>query len=762
MAGGIDTEVARTAWEHSPLATILLDEHQRIRHINPAAVLLLGRGATELRGNDWSELCTPLFQPIARTRLAAAAAPMILDMIGLRGPLTLSWHVARLADGGTLLVGVNITEEHHAQLQLRASEARFRTLVDHAPEAILVLDVDASAYVDANANAERLLGRSRDELCELDPDALAPPTQPDGRSSHLAAQAYLRQALSGETQAFEWTYRHASGAALSTEVHLLRLPDEGRRLVRASVRDVSERRHLEQLRQRSAELSEQNRLILAAARLKNDFIANMSHELRTPLNAIIGFAELLMDGRVGTLDDEQRGCISDILSSGRHLLTLVNGVLDLAKLEAERLEFFPAEVEPAALVEEVAATLRGLLGDKQLGLEVVVDPGLPSLFIDPGKLRQVLYNYLSNAIKFTPAGGHITLRLQADGPRRFRLEVTDTGIGISVADQGRLFTQFQQLDAGPGKRHQGTGLGLVLTKKLVEAQGGQVGVSSLPGQGSTFFAVLPRRAGGPQPLYTPVATARVPRVLALESSPEGRHELEATLRQAGYAVEVVATVAQALERCGSRRYDAVCFPLTPGEGSAVDFLAQLRAGGPSADAAALVTALSPEGGLVCIHVNDALARPLATDTLARALASTGVAPGPGRTVLLVDAGLSIDSTLFAAVRDLGFRPLQVATHEAALEIARTTHAEIVIVDVLAPGLDGVRLLEALRAEPGGRRPAIILWGNRALADADVQRLRTSMARAQLRGELGRARLLGELARGLGRGAVAHGMAGATP
>jgi signal transduction histidine kinase len=241
------------------------------------------------------------------------------------------------------------------------------------------------------------------------------------------------------------------------------------------------------------ELEAQNRRVQEANRLKSEFLANMSHELRTPLNSIIGFAELLQGGEIASDSPEHREFLGDILKSGRHLLELINDVLDLAKVEAGKIEFRAEPVKLGHLLDEVTAVLRGLAAVKRIRLETELDPEVDELTIDPARLKQVLYNYVSNAIKFTADGGRIAIRAQPHGQDAFRIEVDDNGIGIAPADIGRLFVEFEQLDAGAS--HAGTGLGLVLTKRIVEAQGGTVGVKSTLGKGSIFFAVLPRHRG---------------------------------------------------------------------------------------------------------------------------------------------------------------------------------------------------------------------------------------------------------------------------
>jgi signal transduction histidine kinase len=239
-------------------------------------------------------------------------------------------------------------------------------------------------------------------------------------------------------------------------------------------------------------LEVENRRIEEGSRLKGEFVANMSHELRTPLNSIIGFAEMMADERFGPMPPKYARFSSLILKSAGHLLQLINDILDLAKVESGKIDLKPERVQLAAVVEDVASIAGGLARQRGIRIETAVAPAIGDVHIDPNRLKQVLYNYLSNAIKFSHEHGRVEVRIRADGADQFSVEVEDWGIGIKEEDLNRLFVEFQQLDAGTAKQHKGTGLGLALTKRIVEAQGGSVGVHTKYGVGSTFYAKLPR------------------------------------------------------------------------------------------------------------------------------------------------------------------------------------------------------------------------------------------------------------------------------
>ncbi len=253
-----------------------------------------------------------------------------------------------------------------------------------------------------------------------------------------------------------------------------------------SVLAIQNARLFREIEEKSAELE-------VANRHKSEFLANMSHELRTPLNAVIGFSEVLIDRMFGELNDKQEEYLQDILSSGRHLLSLINDILDLSKIEAGRMELELGSFDLPVALDNALTLVRERASRHGITLGVSVDPGIGEIVADERKVKQVLVNLLSNAVKFTPEGGKVTMSVvRADGS--VEIAVSDTGIGIAQDDQEAIFEEFRQVGSDYTRKREGTGLGLPLARRFVELHGGRIWVKSEVGKGSTFTFSIPERA----------------------------------------------------------------------------------------------------------------------------------------------------------------------------------------------------------------------------------------------------------------------------
>jgi PAS domain S-box-containing protein len=459
----------------------------------------------------------------------------------------------------------DVTQRKRSEQALRSSEEKYRTLIDHIPDVVWTADADGH-LVYISGNAVKVLGFGLEELLDLGSQFWM--NRIHAEDAPRVRQAYQKLFSDGEKfdveyrvcrKDGEWIWLHNS--AFFTR------PREGVLCADGIFRDITQRRLAEAVIQQSKEAAE------AANRAKSQFLANMSHELRTPLNAIIGFSEILADETFGDLNDRQLKYINNILNSGVHLHQLINDILDLAKVEAGRMELVCKNFGVAKAVSEVQTIVKTLANKKQISLEFETAIELPSLFGDEAKFKQIMYNLLSNAIKFTPDGGKVQVTAtiptatgtNSNPAEQFlQVAVTDTGIGIAANDHERVFKEFEQVDSSYGRQQQGTGLGLALTRRLVEMHGGRIWVESegIEGKGSTFTFLIPisqAEAGPPPPNGHPNADDGVSRPLVLVVTNDDHHQqlLGNHLTAAGYDILVVAETAALLAALKTRQPYAV-------------------------------------------------------------------------------------------------------------------------------------------------------------------------------------------------------------
>ena len=382
----------------------------------------------------------------------------------------------------------DITERLDAEQRLRKSEERLAGIIGSAMDGIISVD-EQQRIVVFNAAAEKMFGYTASEMLGQSLDRLIPERFRAAHAGHIRKfeQTHVTSRTIGALGTIFGL--RANGEEFPIEASISQAAAGEVKLFTVILRDVTERRLAEQLRLENLRLDERSRHVEEANRLKSEFLANMSHELRTPLNAIIGFTEMLIDRRPGPLNPKQQEYLGDVYNSAIYLLQLINDVLDLAKVEAGKMVFSPEQFSIGKAIEEVCAVTKAIAQKKGIGLKVNVAPALRYVTLDQQKFKQVLYNLLSNAIKFTDEGGKVEIRAAMHDAHHFKLAVVDTGIGIKTEDIARLFKAFEQLQSGAWQ--EGTGLGLALTRKIVELQGGTIGVESDVGQGSCFTIVLP-------------------------------------------------------------------------------------------------------------------------------------------------------------------------------------------------------------------------------------------------------------------------------
>ncbi|HEV7811007.1 MAG TPA: response regulator [Candidatus Limnocylindrales bacterium] len=463
----------------------------------------------------------------------------------------------------------------------------------------------------------------------------------------------------------------------------------------------------------------------AASAAKSDFLASMSHELRTPLNAIIGFSELMAtEPEMGGSRNVPSEWITHIRTGGGHLLALINDVLDLAKIEAGRIDLHVEQVDVSRAIAESVAGLRPLADRKGLRVAVVGSPLIAE--VDPGRLRQILYNLLSNAIKYTNEGGAITIETSTHETVA-RIDVEDTGTGISAEDLDHVFEEFRQV-GDHSSRDGGTGLGLALTRRLVEAHGGRLEVQSTIGVGSRFSVILPAAiaasTANPEPA-TPVEVAGRD-VLVIEDEPSSVRLLETYLAEAGYAMRVAGSGEAGLAMVHAAAPGAILLDvLLPGI-DGWEVLRHLKADPETRDIPVIIVTVVDERGVgLALGAVDYLLKPIDRNALLERLGRhdvpTPLAETPVRVLAIDDDPATLD-LIEHGLRPFGFSVSRAASGRLGVDAARQAPPDLVICDLLMPEMDGFEVVNVLHHDPRTREVPILVLTAHTLTPAEKARL----------------------------------------
>jgi len=441
------------------------------------------------------------------------------------------------------------------------------------------------------------------------------------------------------------------------------------------------------LEQQSAELA-------VASRHKSEFLASMSHELRTPLNAVIGFSEVLLERMFGEVNERQAQYLGHIHESGRHLLALLNDILDLSKIEAGQMSLETGPVDVLTLVESTAGLVRERARQRGLTLATEVPAGLPVVHADELRVRQVVLNLLTNAVKFTPQGGHVSVSVDRDGAD-LRVSVADDGVGISPADQERIFESFQQGDRMMSAQ-EGTGLGLTLSRRIVELHGGRLWVESEPGRGSTFRFTLAVHESTRLPL-TPGPGGGGPSVLLVEDDRRSSDLMAILLADQGFRVVSAASGEEALDALGREVPSAVVLDIRLPGIDGWEVLRHIKGEAGLAHLPVIVVSILDERGRgYALGADDYLVKPVARDLLVDSLRRAGLGPDRGgRLVWVVDRDPRTRSALAGDLRTGGWAVLTSASVSEGLTEARLRVPRVVLVDLASTaddGYAGVRVL----------------------------------------------------------------------
>ena len=505
----------------------------------------------------------------------------------------------------------------------------------------------------------------------------------------------------------------------------------------------------QQLEQQSVELAR-------ASQHKSEFLASMSHELRTPLNAVIGFSEVLLERMFGELNERQEEYLQDILSAGRHLLALLNDILDLSKVEAGQMELEISSFDAADALAYSLSLVRERATQHRIALHLDARAEeLGHVRADELRFKQVMLNLLSNAVKFTPDGGTVTVTAQRE-PEGLVVTVKDTGVGIPEAEQQRIFDSFQQGGRSVSKV-EGTGLGLTVTKRIVELHGGRVWLESAPGRGSMFGFSLPQEAS-----TAPSVGARVdhewaaavdaggtpdarPVVVVIEDDESSAELVAVHVGAAGLRPVVVRTGEEGIEAVRALRPAAVILDIRLPGMDGWDVLSVLKASPETAQTPVVVVSVLPQRGRgFALGAADYLVKPVGGDQLVAALERVVDRPlpqAPGRRIAVVDDDTAALELVRATLEPLGWEVHTCAQGSEALALVREQRPAVVVVDLLMPETDGFAVIDAVRAHPETASIPIVVLTAKTLTAVERRRLHGRIEFVASKGELD----LGELA-----------------
>jgi PAS domain S-box-containing protein len=653
---------------------------------------------------------------------------------------------------GYLLIGTDNTarkqiEEERMKLDQRLRDQHFytRSLLESNIDALMTTD-PRGIITDVNKQMEALTGCTRDEL-------IGAPFKNYFTDSARAEAGINRVLNEGKVTNYELTARARDGTLTVVSYNATTFHDRDRRLqgVFAAARDMTE------LKQYEYTLQQKNVELEGASRMKSEFLANMSHELRTPLNAIIGFSEVLKDGMVGELTDQQRGFIGDIFGSGTHLLSLINDILDLSKVEAGKMQLDMEPLAVSALFENSLSIIREKAASRNIQLSMRIDPALSAVQADARKVKQIVYNLLSNAVKFTSEGGLVALhasrvprsRVGASSgtwPSRdfplpegeehaefLQISVRDNGIGISPDGLERLFTPFSQIDSGLARRFEGTGLGLAMVKLLAELHGGTVTVESAVGQGSRFTVWLPLRspkAAPAPPMPTPVAAMDAvmiaPMALVVDDDYKSAELIRVLLEAEGFAVIHAASAEAGLMLAIQQPLALITLDITLPHMDGWEFLDRIKQVPALASVpVVIVSILADRNRGIALGASAVLQKPLARQELCDALGELALFPRAPETelrVLVVDDDPQAVELAALGVLGLATTVLRAYGGREAIEIAQRERPDLIILDLMMPEINGFDVVGALVQRPDTARIPVLVVTAKPITAADRAQL----------------------------------------
>jgi PAS domain S-box-containing protein len=615
--------------------------------------------------------------------------------------------------------------------QLRESEEHTRSIIDTAQDAFIAMDQDGR-ITEWNPQAEKTFGWSRREALDRDVSETIIPE--DTRPSHLEALAHFKRTGHGPVlnKQIEVVGLRRDGSTFPLELSIAPVQRGNHFRFNAFLRDVTEsKQYQKRIEVQNRELDLRNREVERANELKSNFLATMSHELRTPLNAIIGFSDLLSEETAGELNEKQKRFVTHVKGGAKHLLQLINDILDLSKIESGHLELNEETFALAELIPEVLSTIRPLAMAKKIELEADAADDT-TVRGDRVRLKQVLYNLLSNAIKFTPDCGTVTLKSSREADCVVT-SVKDNGLGIAPGDLELIFEEFRQSGGTTKGISEGTGLGLAITKRLVRQHMGDISVTSSPGKGSEFVFSLPychieqaeklstNMTSGP--FESSVASGTKGLVLVVDDDPAATELLTRILEADGYNVDIAASGAEAVAKAAAQRPDVITLDILMPGGNGFGTLFELKhATETSAIPVIVVSVIDQRSTGLLLGAAEYLMKPIDRDLLLRTIYKY-IPRHRGGNLLIVEDDPAAAHMIGEVLASNGFHSEVAINGAEAIRAIAHQPPDAVLLDLMMPGLDGFDVLRWLDQHSSAKPIPVFILTSKDLTVAESEFLR---------------------------------------
>ncbi len=686
---------------------------------------------------------------------------------------------------------------------LKEDEEKYRALFEASNDAVFIMDKEK--FLECNEQTLKIFGCAREDIIGQSPLKFSPPTQPDGSLSKKSATEKIMAAFHGEHQRFYWQHTRLDGSTFDAEVSLNPTHLGNKAVVQAVVQDISERKKAEEkikeysrnlegmveertsgleaaqkamlnlvedlnnskdeLEKKALELEEMNIKIQEATRLKSKFLANMSHELRTPLNSIIGFTGIILQGIVGELNDEQNKQLNMVYESAKHLLGLINDILDLSKIEAGKIEIIPAQFDVKELIGTVEKMISPMIEEKGLILEVAISEDIPATICnDKNRIKQVLINLLSNATKFTETGQismavRSSMLVPGSSLEDFKKEelssivfsVTDTGIGIKPEHLPNVFDEFKQIEGPLKEKPTGTGLGLAISKKMLEMMGGRIWAESEYGKGSRFQFTIPIKeiaeAKRP-PVISPEALDLSKKlVLTIDDEVEAQEIVKTYLKTEGYEVIQAYNAMEAMELAKKYHPFAITLDIIMPGKDGWDILHELKRDPKTKSIPIICISILDNREMgISLGAIEYIVKPINKDQLMEELQRLEEQFRIYDILIVDDEPQAIELLAQYLTAEKRYMVRKAYGGKDGLSRVKEGRPDLIILDLMMPEVDGFEVIRNLKKSEETKDIPIIIVSAKKLTQEEIEYLNNNIEKIIRKGDFSKEELLEDIKR----------------